>query len=103
MVKILNPLYRKNLDQSRFCEYVESSRSSVGESTRVTEFKTSKVSTKEQDSLSTKYALRTALTTSGNYSTSCGGRPERPSASALDLSDLYINLKSYEPNAANHQ
>ena len=91
-----------SFDQSTFCKDAESSRSGVGGSTRVTAFETIKVSTKGQDSLSTKYAWHTALTTSGNNSTSCGGRLERPSASALDLPDLYINLKSYEPNAANH-
>ena len=90
------------LDQSTVCKYVEFSRFGVGKSTRVTAFETTKVSTKGQDSLSTKYAWHTALTTSGNNSQSCGGHLESPSSSTLDLPDLYINFKSYKPNAANH-
>ena len=68
----------------------------------MTAFEITKVSTKGQDSLSTKYAWHTALTTSGNNSTSCGRCINRPSASALDLPDLFINLKSYEPNTTYH-
>ena len=91
-----------SLDQSPFYEDVEFSRTGVGRSTRVTSFETTKVSTKRHDAFSTKYAWHTALNTSRNNSSSSRGHLETPSASVLDLPDLFINLKSYKPNAANH-
>ena len=84
-----------SLDQSTFFKEVESNRSGVDESTRVTAFETTKVLTKDQNYPSTKYALHTALTAYRSNSTSCEEHLERPSAYVFDLPDLYIKLKSY--------